>query len=140
MGTRFGPAHVQYGDWRGTVALDNPDHSDDLYRLAGVDPGEWIICGIEIYNTSEAVAGVSGSVLAVRRDLVGQFGDWEKVARANAGAVPATEFMFREGTTMAVLGEFKRVDIRATLRGAIEDAGLDLDVVETIYPPGVDAD
>jgi hypothetical protein len=138
MGTRFGPANVQYGDWRGTVALDDPDDPADLYRLCGIDPDDWIICGLEISNTSESAAGVSGSVLAVRRDLIEQFEDWEKVARANDGAVPASEFVLREGTTMAVLGEFKRVDIRATRRGAIEDAGLDLDVVETVYPPSDD--
>jgi hypothetical protein len=46
-----------------------------------------------------------------------------------------TEFVLREGTTMAVLGEFKRVDIRATLRHAIEEAGIDLEVVDTVYPP-----
>jgi hypothetical protein len=46
-----------------------------------------------------------------------------------------TEVVFAEGTTMAVLGEFKRVDIRATLRHVIEDGGIELEVVDTVYPP-----
>ena len=57
------------------------------------------------------------------------------MARDNDGALPVTEFVLREGTTMAVLGEFKRVDIRATLRQAIEEAGYELEVVDTVYPP-----
>jgi hypothetical protein len=30
----FGPAGVQYGDWRGTISLDNSDEFDSLYELA----------------------------------------------------------------------------------------------------------
>jgi hypothetical protein len=133
MGERFGPARVQYGDWRGTVALDNPDDQADLYRLAGIDPDEWLVCGIEIHRLE--VAGIEGSILALRRDMIAEFDDWEKVADSFGGAVPVTEFVFREGLTMAILAQFKRVDIRASLRHALEDQNLELEVTNTVYPP-----
>jgi hypothetical protein len=135
MGERFGPARVQYGDWHGSVALDNPDDDANLYRLAGISRDEWWICGLEINSASESAAGVSGSVLAVRRELIKERADWEKVARANGGNLPTTEFVLREGITMAVLGEFKRADIRV-LAGQLSDVGgIGLEVSETVYPP-----
>jgi hypothetical protein len=97
-----------------------------------------MICGIEIHRYE--VAGIRGSVLAVRRDLIGKLEDWANVASSQAGAVPVTEFVFREGTTAAVLAEFKRVDIRATLRDAIEDGGIQLTVTNSVYPPDAETE
>jgi hypothetical protein len=133
MGRRFGSASVQYGDWHGTVSLDDPDEYGELERIAGVDPNDWRICAIDISGASGT--GIRASVLAVRHELIEDFGDWERVARDNDGAIPATEFELREGTALALLGTFKRSNIRASLREAIEDADLELEIVETVQPP-----
>jgi hypothetical protein len=135
MSERFGPAYVRSGDWHGTVALDDPDDPSELYRLVGIDPGDWIICGLEIENTSETEAAVVSSVVAVRSELINEPADWEKVARAHGGTIPTTRFVFGAGHTMAILAAFKRVEIRATLRHAAEGAAPDLEVVDTIYAP-----
>lgn len=96
MGRRFGSASVQYGDWHGTVSLDDPDESGELERIAGVDPNDWRIWAIDISGASGT--GIRASVLAVRHELIEDFGDWERVARDNDGAIPVTEFELREGT------------------------------------------
>jgi hypothetical protein len=46
-----------------------------------------------------------------------------------------TEFELREGTALAMLGEFKRSNIRATLRYRIWEGDVDLEIVGTVYPP-----
>jgi hypothetical protein len=46
----FGPANVQYTDWKGTVALDEPDYPERLYKLAGLDPEDWSILGLNIWG------------------------------------------------------------------------------------------
>ena len=133
MGRRFGRAHVQYGDWQGTISLDDPQDEGELYRLAGVDQDAWLICGISIDGA--AGMGISASVYAVRREAIHEFSDWERIAQGNVGAIPVMEFELREGTALALLGTFKLSSIHATLRDAIENAGLDLEVVETVHPP-----
>lgn len=133
MPSRFGPASVQYGDWSGTVSLDSPDDHEELYRIAGVDPDTWKICGIDIFGG--AGMGIRASVLAVRRDLIDKFDDWARVAQENGGAIPVTEFELREGTALGFLGAFKRSNVRATLRHAIAEPGLELELVDTVYPP-----
>jgi hypothetical protein len=46
----LGPARVQCNDWKGTVALDEPDYPERLYKLAGLDPEEWSIVGLNIWG------------------------------------------------------------------------------------------
>jgi hypothetical protein len=133
MGRRFQTAEVQYDDWRGSVSLDNPDDDRDLYRIAGVDPNDWRICGIEISGASGIA--ITASVLAIRRALIHEFDDWDRLARDNDGAIPVTEFELREGTALALLGQFKRSDIKATLRSAIWEGAVQLEIVETVHPP-----
>lgn len=132
MGRRFGPASVQYDDWHGTVALDNPDDVHELERIAGIDHEQWTVCGMSIFG-GEGV-GVAASVLAVRRNLVGQFDDWARVTAGNGGAVPVTEFDLPSGTALGLLQRFKRWTLHATPREAIAEQGLDLEVVETVPP------
>jgi hypothetical protein len=47
---RLTPASVQYNDWRGTAALDNPHRAEKLYELLGVDQDEWSILGLEMWG------------------------------------------------------------------------------------------
>lgn len=59
----FGPARVQYNDWKGTVAFDEPDYPERLYKLAGLDPEEWSIVGLSIWggrvSDGELISGVN---------------------------------------------------------------------------------
>ena len=131
MGTRFGPARVQYGDWRGTVSLDDPDNERNLYRIAGVDGDRWRICGLNIGGG--AGVGLCASVLAVERTDIHRFEDWARLAAGYQDAVPVTEFELAEGTALGLLTCFKRVNVRPTLRHAIEeDPRVELEVVETV--------
>lgn len=134
-----GPADTQYNDWKGTVALDDPDEPRELLELAGLDFDEWSIVGVDFYGSY----GSSWVVLyAVERSKVNNFEDWARVAAENDGLIPVTRFEVHPKDTnggLAALSLFKRWDIHARLRHAIHDQGFDL-IVEREAEPIVEGE
>lgn len=127
MAHRLGKAEVQYNDYRGTVAADQAD-DERLYELAGIDPDEWVIYGVEVYTAyGDAVA----SVLAAKSKLAGSHEEWRALADRNGGAIPVTRFELDDNRSAEVLGTFKRLDIRAIYNPGRGEVPYDLEIVET---------
>jgi hypothetical protein len=129
-----GPADVQYNDWKGTVALDNPQDDDALYELAELKRDEWTIVGVDLYGGSYASAA---DVYAVERSRVSEFADWARIAAEDNGNIPVTRFRLVPGQEgirnfgAEVLSKFKRWSIHARLNDAIYEPGFDLVVERT---------
>ena len=129
-----GPADVQYNDWKGTVALDNPDAMMALYTIAGLESDEWTIVGFDLHGGNYSS---SADVYAIERSAVQNFNDWARIAAENNGNIPVTRFRVVAGEEgianfgAEVLSKFKRWDIHARLADAIHDPGFDLIVVKT---------
>jgi hypothetical protein len=128
-----GTAHTP-SQWRGTIAMDNPQDFGVLQGAAGIS-GEWTVCGVEVYigETGRSRA----YVYAVKRSLIKDFDSWAEIANANDGAIPVTKFEVRGpngyGTAGTVLlPMFKRVEIKASLRHALHDQGFDMVVQDEV--------
>jgi hypothetical protein len=125
MGEKLGRAAVQYGDLRGTVALDRPDQEDRLYELAGISSDEWFIVAYEIYGAS---ATTGAYVWAVPRGRA-NYEYWQAQAAEGLETVRARRFGFdAEATDAAItlLTLNKRWSIKARWR-AFEELNLDLE-------------
>lgn len=101
-GTIWDPASVAYADWCGTAQLDQEMTSANLSEVVGLDASEWMPVGLEV---SGGPNGYVLKVVAVHRSLVAPTGSdvFDKVAAANGGELPATEFLIRDVDPMTVL-------------------------------------
>lgn len=93
-------AEVTYPDWNGTAQLDERQTATEVggyltpEQRVGLDPDEWTIVGLDIGGGEH---GHELRVVAVHRDLIPEGGDvFPKVADANNGQIPATEFLIHD--------------------------------------------
>jgi hypothetical protein len=114
MREEWRPASVQFGDWRGTVAMDDPDEWAQIEQYARI-PKDWLILGIELAGGSELGNERTWAwILAIRQS------DWSDLGNAD-GIRPGQEisvkrFPVREADAVDVLKAMKRFSIRASLR------------------------
>jgi hypothetical protein len=132
----FGSAETQHNRWEGTVALDEGDSDDDLYKLFKLDQAKWAILGISLFGSHDET--VSASAYAVdtetlrdAREAVGS--DWPaRIALQHDGRVPVTEFDLDAGSdaVMRVLSKHKQWSIRYQL-SLLSDAHVTLAIVSS---------
>jgi hypothetical protein len=117
------PASVQYGDWRGTSAADDADplvESPSLYKVVGIDQGEWMIVGFSLYRGSGKFSSVTVYAVDRKRWNIGSYEDWQALADER-GAVPTTAFDVRDVDLMEFIDAvFKRFSVRLEARGVAE--------------------
>lgn len=82
---------MQYGDLRGTVAIDGPDEDERLYELAGIPKDEWFIVTYEIYGSYDSTLAY---VSAVPQDEASH-DKWSEQSREGRMTVEATRFDFQ---------------------------------------------
>lgn len=124
MGEPLGPAQVQYGDYRGTVAIDGPDNSDRLYELAGISRDEWSIVAYELDGSYDFTGA---HVWAVPRDEA-SYDLWSRQASEGQLSVDARRIDFQvedDDAALTLLKLNKRWSIHAIHR-SLADLGLDV--------------
>jgi hypothetical protein len=80
-------AHLQYNDFVGTVAIDDPHRLDGLLTRADIDPGLWRVVGLRVFliGKREGVRGdlrfyvVDQSDLAEVGNLSGMVDDYGRI-------------------------------------------------------------
>jgi hypothetical protein len=129
----LGGADVQYGDWHGTVALDDSDDGGALYALFGVEPpDEWSIVGLSISGGNATGGKTWAAVYAVSASDLNAAGDVSALAAAHGGSLPVTEFELHDADVASMLfkGGFKRWNLRATY-GLVASEELPLEITDT---------
>jgi hypothetical protein len=129
MGQKLGTAEVQYGDFRGTVAIDGPDQSERLYELAGLSRDEWSIVAYDIFGSYDH----SWARVWAVPQAEASWDNWERMAREGASNVSAQRFDFQvddeeAGATLLQLN--KRWSVHALFR-SLADLGLDVETSES---------
>lgn len=101
-GEIWDPASVTYADWSGTAQLDQEMTSANLSEVVGLDAAVWLPVGVEV---SGGPNGYALRVLAVHRSQVAPTGSdvFDKIAAANGGELPVTEFLVRDVDPLTVL-------------------------------------
>jgi hypothetical protein len=129
MTERLGTARAQYNDFRGTAAFDENPATNAVCELAGIDPSQWYVLGIELWGGYED----NGAwLLAVRRTIGADPESLRRLAEANDGAIPVTRFSLPYGRSGAdLLSVFKRWNVKA-IRGSLSDRNIDLKVTDTV--------
>lgn len=128
MARIFEEASVQYDDWAGTAALDDPDAESLLYEMAGISRDEWWICGIEVYGSYDLTGA---RVYAVSRDVADSYDAMADVAQKNDDTIPVRVFEVdaeADDAALKFLTAFKRWHIAATLKHQVRDRGFRLRV------------
>lgn len=110
-------AEVTYADWSGNAQLDQRMTADGLEQYVGLDPDEWMIVGFDIGGGEH---GHELRVIAVPHDVIPDGGDvYPKIAAANAGEIPATEFLVHDVDPYELLQKFTHVfELRMRAQGA----------------------
>jgi hypothetical protein len=86
----WGDAEVTYPDWTGTAQLDRRMTAPSLGEVVGLDREEWLLVGFDI-GGGEHLHHLR--VVAVRRNGIPAGSDvLPRIAAANDGEIPATEF------------------------------------------------
>ncbi|WP_336853840.1 hypothetical protein [Sinomonas albida] len=122
----WGKAEVTYPDWVGTAQLDQRLTGPRLEQLVNLDPDEWMIIGIDIGGGE---SGHELRVIAISTDLFSE-GDSDvlpRIAAANGGSIPATEFLIHDVDPYAILRAYTHVfEMRLRLQAT---EGMDIKVV-----------
>lgn len=117
-GFAWGDATVTYPDWSGGAQLDErmAGTSPGLEAAVGLDPDEWLVCGIDI-GGGESSHDLR--VVAVHRDNVPEGGDvFPRIAETNGGEIPVTEFLIHDVDPYEVLRSVTHVfEMRLRSRG-----------------------
>jgi hypothetical protein len=122
----WGSASVTYTDWIGTAALDQRRTGPQLEEIVGLDPDEWMVIGLDIGGgeTSHDLR-----VLAVPNQLIPETDNvLPKIAQANDGAIPVTEFLVHDVDPYEILRKITHV-FELRLRMASTE-NLEIKVVE----------
>ncbi|WP_203135341.1 hypothetical protein [Microbacterium sp. JZ31] len=87
-------AEVTYPDWNGTAQLDEKMTGKTPEHVVGLDPDEWSVIGFDI-GGGETRHELH--VIAVHREDMLDGGDvYPRIAEANGGEIPATEFLVHD--------------------------------------------
>ncbi|WP_243226698.1 hypothetical protein [Microbacterium sp. CIAB417] len=119
-------AAVTYADWEGTAQLDQRLTGPGIEETVGLNRDEWMVIGIDI-GGGELEHDLR--VIAVHRDRIPDGGGvLPRIAEANEGEIPATEFLIHDVDPYAVLQAITHVfELRMRLSGA---SGLPIRVIE----------
>lgn len=94
-------AEVTYPDWIGTAQLDQRATAAGVEEVVGLDRDEWMVIGLDIGGGEHAH---HLRVVAVHRDDVPEGGDvLPRIAEANGGEIPVTEFLIHNVDPYAAL-------------------------------------
>jgi hypothetical protein len=121
---------VQYDDWKGTVAWDEPDQMEALHDLLGIDRGSWHIVAMHIWGGRVGSGDLTSGVFAYA--IPASAGNtFEEIVAA--GELEVTEFQVRSENAALQLFEhvFKRWGIHATSKGFLE-RGIPFKVVDRV--------
>ncbi len=100
-GFLWSDAEVTHPDGSGNAQLDQRMTSAGLEEVVGLDPDEWFAIGLDIGGGEHAH---QLRVVAVHQGLMPEGGDvLPKIAAANGGEIPATEFLIHDVDPYAVL-------------------------------------
>ncbi|WP_434157567.1 hypothetical protein [Clavibacter michiganensis] len=111
-------ANVSFPDWKGTVQLDERMTGPQLHELVGLDSDAWLVVGLHLGGGEHAH---DLHVLAVDRAIVPTGGDvFPKIARANGGEIPVTDFLIHNADPYAILKAMTHVlDLRLRARNTV---------------------
>lgn len=114
----WGDAAVTYPDWQGTLQMDERRTGPLLHDLVGLDSDEWLIVGLDIGGGEHAH---DLRVLAVDRGIVPEGGSvLPRIAEANGGEIPVTEFLIHDVDPYEVLRSAAHVvDLRLRISSAV---------------------
>lgn len=94
-------AEVTYPDWKGTAQLDQRRTARGIEEIIGLDRDAWMIVGIDIGGGE---SGQDLHVVAIDRNDVPEGGDvLPRIAEANGGEIPVTEFLVHNVNPYEVL-------------------------------------
>lgn len=110
-------AEVTFPDWSGTAQLDQRMTAEGLAGLVGLDRDEWMPIGFDIGGGERHH---SLRIVAVARKDFAEGGDvLPKIAAANGGEIPVTEFLIHDVDPYEVLRKLSHVfELKMRVRGA----------------------
>lgn len=114
----WGDAEVTYPDWQGTAQLDQRMTTAGLEEVVGLDRKKWFVVGIDIGGGEHEH---QLRVLAVDRQIFPPGGDvFPRIAEANGGKLPVTEFLVHDADPYEVLQKITHVfELRLRTRGTL---------------------
>lgn len=128
MREEWEPASVQYDDYRGTAAMDDPhDGSPVLAEYARIDQSRWLVFGIELFGGGAGEADNWAWIVAVDRDRIRTAGSLAELIEENGGRIPATRLPFRESDAFGVLRAMKQWAIRVRVASIEDDVPIEIE-------------
>ncbi len=114
----WGDAEVTYDDWHGTAQLDQR-MGVSLNELVGIDEESWYIVGIRLGGGEHSH---DLHVVAVDRNIVPEGGDvLPKIAAANGGEIPVTDFLIHNVDPYQILKAIAHsLDIKLRLARSVD--------------------
>lgn len=111
------PAEVTHPDWTGAAQLDQRLTGAGVEEVVGLDRDEWMAIGLDIGGGEH---GHELRVIAVHRSDIPEGGDvFPRIAAANGGHIPATEFLIHDVNPYEVLQKITHVfEMRIRTRGS----------------------
>lgn len=115
----WGDAQVTYPDLVGTAQLDERKTAPPVERAVGLDPEQWTVIGLDIGGGERAH---ELRVVAVAADDMPDGGDvFPRIAEANGGEVPVTEFLIHDVDPYEVLRAIThQFELRLRVRSAAD--------------------
>lgn len=116
--TYWRDAEVTYPDWVGTAQLDQRLTAAGIEEVVGLNRDEWMVIGLEL-------GGGEGShdlhVIAVHRSVIPDGGGvLPRIAAANGGVIPATDFLVHDVDPYLVLKAITHMfELRLRLSGSV---------------------
>lgn len=109
-------AEVTYPDWSGTAQLDQRMTAAGIEEVVGLDPDRWTVVGIHIGGGERAhdlhVVAVDHAIFPDGNDV------FPRIAEANGGVIPATDFLVHDVDPYKVLQAITHVfELRLRHRG-----------------------
>ena len=111
----IGPASVQYGDMKGTVAADMGDHENFFHfaKANGVDTDRYFPIAVSFYSGGGDFESIT--IFAIDKSVASSFDEVEQYAREHEGKVPTSKFD-TEAKIVDLLRHFKRFNCVMSLR------------------------
>lgn len=116
MGFMWSDARVTYPDLVGTAQLDERKTAPPVEQVVGLDPEQWTVVGLDIGGGEGAhelrVVAVAATDMPEGSDV------FPRIADANGGEIPVTEFLIHDVDPYEVLrGITHQFELRLRVRG-----------------------